>query len=260
VGAGALAWVAADAGTSLEGPAMLALAAGVGMLGAWRPRLAALVLAGLGLAALWRMSPGAAVVIGLAGLVLAAPAIGSRRMLLAPPGAPALAAATLTPLYPAACALVRGILARVWIGVAGAAAVVAWQVTAGRGGPIVRESDAAAIASGLEGERSPARAADVIWSGLAADPGMAVRAGTLMLAAVLAAPLLAGADRGRLARAAAWCALVVTGLAVGTPDPLEAVAAATPGVIVVMAIAARPWRHLPRRSPYPSSATLHDPT
>jgi hypothetical protein len=230
------------------------------MRGAWRPRLAALVLAGLGLAALGRMSPGAAVVIGVLGLVIALPVIGTRRMLLAPPAAPALAAATLVPLYPAACALVRGIFSRLWIGVAGVAAVIVWQVTAGRAGPVVRESDAAAIASGLDGERSPARAAETIWGGLAADPTIAVRGGTLILAAVLAGPLLAGAERGRLVRAGAWCALVATGLAVATPDPLEAVAAATPGAIVVMAIAARPWRHLPRRSPYPSSATLHDPT
>jgi hypothetical protein len=230
------------------------------MLGAWRPRLAALALAGLGLAALARISPGAAVVVGVLGLVIAAPAIGSRRMLLAPPAAPALAAATLVPLYPAACALVRGILARLWIGAAGAAAVVVWQITAGRAGPVVDQADAVAIAAALDGERSPAGAAETMWDGLVADPAIAVRGGTLIVAAVLAGPLLAGADRHRLWRAAAWCALVATGLAVATPDPLEAVAVATPGAIVVMAIAARPWRHLPRRSPYPPSATLHDPT
>jgi len=258
-GAGALVWLGAGAATGLGSLEVAALAAAAAVLGAWHPRTALLLAGGLGLVAAGRWSPGAAALIAALAMVVAVPAIGARRLMMAPAGAPALAAAGLVPLYPAGCAMIRGVAMRAWLGVAGVLALLVWEITHA-GGVLVDAATATGIADELAGERSPVVAANQVVEGLGGDLGLLLRCGVLVGAALLARPLLAGPIRTRLLGAGAWCALVAAGLAATSPDPVDAAAAAVPGAIIVLAVAARPWRHLPGRAAHPPSATLHDPT
>ena len=258
-GAGVLVWLGADAATGLDPLAVTAMAAAAAALGAWHPRTALLVAGGLGLAAAGRWSPGGAALIAALAVIVAVPAIGARRLLMAPAAAPALAAAGLVPLYPAGCAMIRSVAMRAWLGIAGVLALLVWEITHA-GGVLVDAATATGITDALAGERSPIVAATEVVDGLGADPGWLVRCGVIVAAALLARPLLAGPARTRLVGAGAWCALVTAGLAASSPDPVDAAAATIPGAVIVLAVAARPWRHLPGRAAHPPSATLHDPT
>ncbi len=217
-GAGALVWLGADAATGLDPLAVAAMAVAAAVLGAWHPRTALLVAGGLGLAAVGRWSPGAAALIAVLALLVAVPAIGARRLLMAPAAAPALAAAGLVPLYPAGCAMIRSVAMRAWLGIAGVLALLVWEITHA-GGVLVDAATATGITDALAGERSPVVAATEVVEGLGGDPGLLVRCGVIVAAALLARPLLAGPTRTRLVGAVAWCALVAAGLAASSPDP-----------------------------------------
>lgn len=256
--AGGLAWLAATEG-GLQDMRALGVAAAAGLIGAWRPRTAAL---GLGLAGLYLLAvaaPGAAVLVAVAGAVAMAPALAQPRLLLVPAGAPALAAIGLGPLYPAAAALLRRLPARVWMGLTGALALLVTEVASRQGGVLVSPADARALAADLDGVRSPVAAADAVAATLG-TPETLIGVGVIVVAAALSRPALLAPARMRLLTTVAWALGVATALALVSWDPVGAFAAAVPAGLVLAAIAARPWRHLPRRSPHPTSATLHDPT
>jgi hypothetical protein len=259
-GAATLAGLAAWLGASLDPLASLGVAAAGGALAGWRPRLAAVVLGIFGVVLLAQVAVGAAIVLGVAGLIALIPLWSKPRLMLAPAAAPALAIVSLVPLFPAGAAVFKSWLVRLWLGAAGAVAIVMWEIATGTGAGMLGSTDAQAVHSAIADERSPLAALGSIGDAITADPELLTRAGVLVAAAIAARPALAGPEASRIMRAGAWCIGILVGFALTAAAPIDGAAAALPACVIVLVIAARPWTHLRQRPTPQASATLRGPT
>ena len=164
-------------------------------------------------------------------------------------GRPALFALGLGPLLPALAGLVPRWPARL------STASPGWSRrwpgrSRGSDGLLAGGGFVASAVRDLDGERSPAVAAERLWQPLADAPHAGVQALALVVAA-LCAPLVLRARPGgpRPVAAAIWMAALGTALVVPAPDPADALGAVIPAAMVVIAGALRPWRALRRRAP-----------
>ena len=112
----------------------------------------------------------------------------------------------------------------------------------------------------LDGERSPAVAAERLWQPLADAPQAGVQA-LAMVVAAMCVPLVLRARPGgpRVVAASAWILALGAALAGAADDPANALGAVIPAAIVILVWAVRPWRALRRRAPERPSATLRGP-
>ena len=227
---------------------------------AWRPRGSLLLAVLAGAALVGVTAPAAGALLGAGALALLATGWRHGRLVLLPLAAPALFAAGLGPLFPAVAGLVPRWTARLWTAVAGVAATVAWQVGAGSDSLLAGGGFVGSAVRELDGERSPAVAAERLWQPLSDAPHAGVQALALVVAA-MCAPLVLRARPGgpRLAAAATWILLLGAALVMPAPDAAAALGAVIPAAIVVLAAALRPWRALRRRAPERVSATLRGP-
>ncbi len=251
-GAGGVDWGA-------PGPAVAAMAV-AGLAAAWRPRAAALAGVGVATALVVSSAPAAGVLLGLAALAIVLSGWGHGRLVLAAAVGPLLFAIGLGPLAPALAGLLPRWPARLWAAAASVLATLVWQVGAGAdallaGGPFlgsaVRE---------LEGETSPAVAADRLWQPFADRPEALVQALALVAAALLVPVVMRAAAGGpRVVASAIWLTALGIAVVATAVDIATALGALLPAAAVVMAWAVRPWRTFRRTTPVRTSATLRGP-
>jgi hypothetical protein len=227
---------------------------------AWRPRASLLVCIVGGAAMIGASAPAAGALLGALGVLVLASGWRHGRLTMLALAAPALLALGLAPLYPALAGLAPRWPGRLWAATAGVVTMIAWQVAAGAdallpGGGLVESA-----VRDLDGERSPAVAAERLWQPLADAPQAGMQA-LAMVVAAMCVPLVLRARPGapRVIAAGAWILALGAALVGAAADPANALGAVIPAAIVIVVWAVRPWRALRRRAPERVSATLRGP-
>jgi eukaryotic-like serine/threonine-protein kinase len=244
---------------SAPGVALVAMAGGA-LAFAGRPRLAAVAAVGVGAALVAADAPAAGVLLGVVALAILLSGWRLGRLTLAAALGPLLFAIGLGPLVPALAGMLPRWPARLWTASAAVAATLVWQVAAGSGALLAGGGFVGSAVRELDGEGSPATAAERLWEPLAARPEAGLQALILVAAAMLVPLVLrAGPGGARVVAAAVWLVALGAALMATAADPAAALGAVVPAGAVVMAWAIRPWRSLRRHAPARPSATLRGP-
>jgi len=246
--------------TDLQPGAIALAAVGAGVAFAVAPWPAALTAWLAAMVALGTAAPGLAIMLGALGLVALVPLRTRGRMALVPAAAPALAALGLIPVFAAIAGSVRGWRWRIWSGLNGAAATLAWQVVAGAD-PGLDGGRITGVWERVEGVVSPIETVTRLGEPLQARPAIAISAGLVAVAA-LVFPALLRLRTGipRAVGAAVLIALMIVGVE-ATGGSLESAAGAfLPGGILVVAWAGSPWRRLRRGVDRQATVTLRGAT
>jgi hypothetical protein len=242
-------------------PGAIALAAvGAGVAFAVAPWPAALTAWVGAMMALGTAAPGLAMVLGALGLVALVPLRTRGRLALVPAAAPALAALGLVPVFAAIAGSVRGWRWRIWAGLSGAAATLAWQVVAGAD-PGLDGGRITGVWERVEGVVSPIETVTILGEPLQARPAIAISAGLVAVAA-LVFPALLRLRTGipRTVGAAVLIALMIVGVRAAGGSLESAAGAFLPAGILVVAWAGSPWRRLRRGVDRQATVTLRGAT
>ncbi len=247
--------------TELGTAAVVAASVGVGLAAAAWPRATVAAGAIAGTALIASANPGAAVVLGALAVAIVMTGWRLGRLVLLPALGPLLLALGLGPLYAAFAGAASTWPRRLWAGIAGVAAMLAWQVSAGSDALLFGGRRVDGGVAGLAGELSPLAAADALTDPVIVQAG-ALAQGAVLIVATLAFPLVVRAQPGlaRAGAAGAW-ALAIAGLAMAyANDAALAVAATLPSVVILIVWGFQPLMHRRGRATRSRSATLRSPT
>jgi hypothetical protein len=163
-------------------------------------------------------------------------------------------------VFAAIAGSVRGWRWRIWAGLSGAAATLAWQVVAGAD-PGLDGGRITGVWERVEGVVSPIETVTILGEPLQARPAIAISAGLVAVAA-LVFPALLRLRTGipRTVGAAVLIALMIVGVRAAGGSLESAAGAFLPAGILVVAWAGSPWRRLRRGVDRQATVTLRGAT